>query len=278
MLYLLLIPHADDYGNLTGCPEEIILQVIPFAEDFTPKIVEETLKAIVDAELIEWDGEHVFFPLESFYKHQSYINTSKYFKAEERRKALKKDPTVTNTVVSDRFAAKHRKTPQNINSLYGKKQPRKREYTFAGEDKRLAEKHMANVKEFAPDVHSRFDIEQQADAVRKMREIDRIPVKDIEEMIDFVAQDDFWRDNAISLAAWRKVSKTNDLPKWKNIMAGMVKDPEREFKDPIKLYWGSMPRCSQQEAGDFDNWIKNNPDLIEKIKKGERTYGNKRIH
>jgi hypothetical protein len=80
LLYTWAIPHADDLGRITADPRQFRLLVCPAVET-TPAEVETALEQIASVglwEMREESGQRYFqFPLESWFKHQSYINAKK---------------------------------------------------------------------------------------------------------------------------------------------------------------------------------------------------------
>jgi hypothetical protein len=80
LLYTWAIPHADDWGRLTGDAVQFRLQVCP-GLDVTVKQVDEALDAIAAAGLwhrYEVGGVKVIaFPPAAWYRHQSYIPQSR---------------------------------------------------------------------------------------------------------------------------------------------------------------------------------------------------------
>ena len=97
LLYTWMLPHAEDCGSLKyDDPEELGWTVIP-GRKWTPQKIQNAINEMVDRELVILAEGRLFYPYESFYKHQTYIQAAK------RR-------------VSDPNAAKRRKTPQNAAS------------------------------------------------------------------------------------------------------------------------------------------------------------------
>ncbi len=81
VLYLLSIPHADDWGRLPGSPSRLRLLVVPGLE-VTAERVREAIEAIASAGL--WmlyedsaGKTTISFPVEEWWASQSYINVSK---------------------------------------------------------------------------------------------------------------------------------------------------------------------------------------------------------
>lgn len=99
LLYTWAIPHADDLGKLTGDARQFKLLVCP-AFDLTVQQVEDAIRQIESVGLWIRTNENgrlqIEFPLESWFKHQSYINKNK------RESAL-----------IAKSAANHRKSPEN---------------------------------------------------------------------------------------------------------------------------------------------------------------------
>lgn len=63
-----------------------------------------------------------------------------------------------------------------------------------------------------------------ADAVRQLREIDKLPLEEIRKLLAFVKTDAFWLKNALSLPSIRQRSR-NGLLKFENIRAAMQQRP-----------------------------------------------------
>lgn len=110
LLYLLMIPHAEDDGTLTGDPEELLAVVLPMRRDKSVGDVAEALEAMAALGLVEWNKERslILFPVESFYRYQTYIKPanrrgSTCFDADEQRQ-------------SSQDTDDRRKTPQNTAS------------------------------------------------------------------------------------------------------------------------------------------------------------------
>lgn len=95
LLYTWMIPHATDDGGITADPEELRLMVIPGFKKKDAAAIQKAISAMLALGLLELSesADRLYFPAESFYKHQSYIN------AANRRKT----PEIT---------ANHRRTPQ----------------------------------------------------------------------------------------------------------------------------------------------------------------------
>ena len=80
LLFTWAIPHADDWGRMTGHPRQFKLLVCP-GLDVTAKDVEQALTAIAEVGLwlrYEVAGKwYIAFPPSSWFKHQNYIPKSK---------------------------------------------------------------------------------------------------------------------------------------------------------------------------------------------------------
>lgn len=76
LLYLLLIPHSDDFGRLSGDPYDIKALILPMMEDVTPTLVQETLVKLHNVELINWyeiRGER-YIQIVNFDDHQQGLH------------------------------------------------------------------------------------------------------------------------------------------------------------------------------------------------------------
>ncbi len=89
LLYTWLIPHSQDDATLKGTPEEILWAVMPGRRDKTPEDVARALDAMQAVGLLWWDklANTVYFPVESFYKYQTYVKPVNR-RSEEPRKTL----------------------------------------------------------------------------------------------------------------------------------------------------------------------------------------------
>ncbi len=93
LLYTWMIPHAGDDTVITGDPEELGMLVAP-GRRWSVEQISGFLEEMVGEELIEWDREaqRIWFPCESFYRHQTYISKEKRaaaLMAEEERRAAR---------------------------------------------------------------------------------------------------------------------------------------------------------------------------------------------
>lgn len=111
LLYTWMVPHAGDDGTLNGDLDEFIAAVIPMRREKSREEVQEALFAMCALKLITWDGKTIYFPVESFYRYQTYV------KAENRRghdvpmvPSEECRPTAEN-------AEERRETPQNAASF-----------------------------------------------------------------------------------------------------------------------------------------------------------------
>jgi hypothetical protein len=80
LFYMMMIPHADDEATLIGDPDELLATVLPGRRDKDTADVIAAIEAMLTAELLEgWDREKgiIYFPVESFYKYQTYIPEGK---------------------------------------------------------------------------------------------------------------------------------------------------------------------------------------------------------
>ena len=116
LLYTWAIPHADDWGRLTGDARQFRLTVCP-ALDAAAQEVEAALEQIAAAGLwdrYQMDGRwYIAFPPEAWYRHQSYIPASK----RQADKSQFPPPPAEAQRTSPHFAADHRRGPQNCAKL-----------------------------------------------------------------------------------------------------------------------------------------------------------------
>lgn len=103
LLYTWLIPHVEDNATMTGDIEEILMTVIPGIRNKEPDDVARALIGMTEVGLVAWDGDTIYFPVESFYRHQNYVQ-QKNRRSEHHRK-------------TPQNAEEVRQTPQNASSL-----------------------------------------------------------------------------------------------------------------------------------------------------------------
>lgn len=75
LLYVLLIPHSDDFGRLTGCPHKVKALVIPMLSDGW-EMVEQSLGKLQESELITWYevGDEQYIQINNFDDHQQGLH------------------------------------------------------------------------------------------------------------------------------------------------------------------------------------------------------------
>ncbi len=126
LLYTWAIPHADDWGRLSGDPRQFRLLVCP-GLDVTARDVEQALTLIAETGLwlrYEVGGKwYIAFPPASWFKHQNYIPKDKRGKDKSAFPAPGlRNPTYQLTEGSDdpeerdspQIPADHRKLPQIV--------------------------------------------------------------------------------------------------------------------------------------------------------------------
>jgi len=72
LLYLMLIPHVDDFGRMSGDPYDVKALVFPMMEDVRSKDIEASLGKLHEAGLIIWYsvGDEKFIQITNFDAHQ----------------------------------------------------------------------------------------------------------------------------------------------------------------------------------------------------------------
>jgi hypothetical protein len=125
IVYTWAIPHADDWGRLTGDARQFKLLICP-ALDVTAKDIDAALDQIAACglwERYEAGGKKcIAFPYAAWIKHQSYINAAKRGEDKSQYPAppgfclSENAPNTEELQASPNNAAKHRKTPQNTSS------------------------------------------------------------------------------------------------------------------------------------------------------------------
>lgn len=76
LLYVLLIPHSDDFGRLTGDPFKLKALILPMMEDVTWQDVERALVKLHNADLIIWYevGDEKYIQINNFEEHQTGLH------------------------------------------------------------------------------------------------------------------------------------------------------------------------------------------------------------
>lgn len=76
LLYILLIPHSDDFGRLTGDPFKIKALILPMMNDVVWEEVEKALDKLHHAELINWyeSGNERYIQIINFDDHQQGLH------------------------------------------------------------------------------------------------------------------------------------------------------------------------------------------------------------
>ena len=108
LLYTWMIPHAADDATLPADPEELMFQVVPGRRSKSVQDIIGALTTMAALGLIEWDPSRglLRFPVETFYRHQTYIKGDRRAGAEQREQAQDADDS-----------ANQRKSAQNAASF-----------------------------------------------------------------------------------------------------------------------------------------------------------------
>lgn len=78
LLYTWMIPHAAEDASIPSDPDEIFFTVCPRRNDKSLADVQKALDGMVSVGLlIRTANGKLFFPLDSFYKYQTYISTNR---------------------------------------------------------------------------------------------------------------------------------------------------------------------------------------------------------
>lgn len=122
LIYTWGIPHADDWGRLPGDPVQFKLMVCP-AFPASYEQIEEAIKQVAEVGLWQFyivDGKkYIAYPREAWFKHQSYINTSK--RDDDSKSAYPappdwyEDKKQHEKPKGEEIAKQHQETPRNSN-------------------------------------------------------------------------------------------------------------------------------------------------------------------
>lgn len=104
LLYTWLVPHAEDDATMTGDPAEVLMVVLPGRRDKTPEDIATALAAMDALDLIVWEEGQIFFPPDSFYKHQPYVKQERR-RSEHQRKVAKNGANLRTSPTSAQNAA-----------------------------------------------------------------------------------------------------------------------------------------------------------------------------
>lgn len=113
LLYTWAIPHADDWGRLTGDARQFKLAVCP-ALDTNAREIDDALDQVASVGLwqrYEVDGrKYIAFPTEAWYKHQSYISKQK---RQRDGSSFPPPPNTADHRTLPQITEEHSETPQN---------------------------------------------------------------------------------------------------------------------------------------------------------------------
>lgn len=115
LLYTWMIPHADDQGQLTADPEQLLFTVLPGRRDKTADDVALAILGMLELGLLEADGDVLRYP-KSFHKYQSYIKErrreSTQNSAEQRTSAQPVAPSSSPVSVPSPVSSSSPQEPQ----------------------------------------------------------------------------------------------------------------------------------------------------------------------
>lgn len=117
LLYLLLIPHSDDFGRLTGDPFKVKALILPMMKEVDWEDVEKTLGKLHGAGLINWyesSGE-MYIQIINFDDHQQGLHKrtrSKFPEPPEVSRKFPEIPSEQNRTEGNRTEEK--RTEQNV--------------------------------------------------------------------------------------------------------------------------------------------------------------------
>lgn len=96
LLYLLLIPHSDDFGRLSGDPYKVKALILPMMSDVTWEQVKESLVKLHNSKLIIWyeSDEEMYIQIINFEEHQQGLHKRTRSKFPEPPKASQKFPEI----------------------------------------------------------------------------------------------------------------------------------------------------------------------------------------
>jgi len=95
LLYTWMIPHADDFGRLTGCPDKVKALIIPMLDE-SEEEVESAIANMSDAGLIIWyeSDEDLYIQIVNFEEHQSGLHKRTKSKFPEPPEHSRKFPEI----------------------------------------------------------------------------------------------------------------------------------------------------------------------------------------
>jgi len=143
LLYTWMIPHAEDSGQITADPEELLFMVVPGRRDKTAEDIVNAIDGMISLGLIYElklkNGKTVLqFPPEAFYRYQTYIPQPKRTPdniAEEEDKQQDHRETAKNAEENNISAKQTNNTASPSPSLSPSPSPSKERYSnFASDD------------------------------------------------------------------------------------------------------------------------------------------------
>jgi len=207
LAYLMQTPYLDDYGNYIADPEEIKAEVMPRNKMSTEEI-EKSLK-----EMDKIGITRLYCVDKKMYQH--YTSFDKFQSFRKDRARIHEYPEYNESLVVSGIPTTtndNQRQPQvklsKVKLSISKDKIKKKEYiTLTGlkmsQDIRLATLLFSLIKQNNP-THKQPDIDNWADEVRKMREIDKRTEEQIEFLIRWCQSNDFWQANILSTKKLRE--------------------------------------------------------------------------
>jgi hypothetical protein len=203
LLFTWAIPHLDDWGCISGDPDEYAATVCPMKKDLTTEQIADCLREQAEEGLIYWYEVNgipiVFYP--KFEQHQDGLH--------KRTKSGHKYPTPDEcdpddikplypfTEIpgnSEKFPPKRNETKRNeINNVTDGDEPQNQIYVD------LAEHLKQRILENKPDARTPNDLSKWATSARLIVERDNRTPERIRQVIDWCQKDDFWKSNILSM-------------------------------------------------------------------------------
>ena len=220
LTYIGLISIADDDGRLKGHPALVKSRIYPMDEGISPTTIDKDLDIIAKTGLIHrYSVNGANYVAHPNWRHFQRVRNDLYKPSKFPSPSLRYE-TVTKPL-RNRYAAVT-VTQLNLTKLNKEKTLLRQHVAlslhFHAAQKKAGYFHKAFKEDLTED--SKIVIEG-AKALEMVCRIDGESIENVEELLDFVLTDDFWRDQVISLSRIRKKAE-NGNSKYFNIKNKMV--------------------------------------------------------
>lgn len=203
MLYLMLLPHTNDFGIIEGEEFWIKYNVVPTLEHWTEELIANTLKEIEGVGLAFWyqNNGKKYIEITNFDEHQDLHKRTKSRLPDHSGKFREVPGKSCNaTEIPPRREEKLREVEVKKNLKEDLK-----DFLFSSSDVELSNLLKDRIIQNNPKAKiTQGQLNEWADCCRKMRTIDKRTEAEIREVLEWSQQDDFWWRNILSMKKLRK--------------------------------------------------------------------------